>query len=170
VTGKATELLVDALGRVQETVHTVVEGMSRDQLTRRLEGEANPIAWLVWHLTRIQDDHIAGVAGSEQVWHTDGWVDRFGLPLGRDDDGFGHTSEQVSAVVVEADLLLGYHDAVHDRSVAYLRTVADEELSRIVDRSWDPPVTLAVRLVSVVNDCMQHVGQAAFVRGVLQRR
>jgi uncharacterized damage-inducible protein DinB len=170
VTGKATDLLVDALGRVQETVHSVVEGLSRDQLTRRLEGEANSIAWLVWHLTRIQDDHIAGVAGSDQVWHTDGWVDRFALPLDRDDDGFGHTSEQVAAVVAEADLLLGYHDAVHARSVAYLRTVADEELSRIVDRSWDPPVTLAVRLVSVVNDCTQHVGQAAFVRGVLQRR
>jgi uncharacterized damage-inducible protein DinB len=170
VTGKATDLLVDALGRVQETVHTVVEGLSEDQLTRRLQGEANSIAWLVWHLTRIQDDHIAGVAGSDQVWHTDRWVDRFGLPLDRDDDGFGHTSEQVSAVVAEADLLLGYHDAVHARSVAYLRSVADEELSRIVDRSWDPPVTLAVRLVSVVNDCMQHVGQAAFVRGVLLRR
>jgi uncharacterized damage-inducible protein DinB len=148
----------------------VVEGLSQDQLARRLEGEANSIAWLVWHLTRIQDDHIAEVADADQVWHADGWADRFALPLDRDDDGFGHTSEQVAAVVAEPELLLGYHDAVHDRSAEYLGTVADEELSRIVDRSWDPPVTLAVRLVSVVNDCAQHAGQAAFVRGVLQRR
>lgn len=166
---KGTDLLVDALDRVQETVHTAVEGLTRERLTGRVDDDANSIAWLVWHLTRIQDDHVAGVAGTGQVWHG-GWADRFALPLDRDDHGFGHTSAQVAAVDVDADLLLGYHDAVHDRSVAYLRTVRDEDLSRVVDRSWDPPVTLAVRLVSVVNDCMQHAGQAAFVRGVLERR
>jgi len=167
---KGTDLLVDALDRVQETVHAAVEGLTRAQLTGRVDDEANTIAWLVWHLTRIQDDHVAGVAGTAQVWHADGWADRFALPLDRDDHGFGHTSAQVAAVDVDGELLLGYHDAVHDRSVSSLRTVRDGDLSRVVDRSWEPPVTMAVRLVSVVNDCMQHAGQAAFVRGVLERR
>ena len=166
----ATGLIIDALDRVRETVHDAVAGLDRDRLAERLDGSANSIAWLVWHLTRIEDDHVAGVAGREQVWHTDGWHDRFALPLDRDDHGYGHTDEQGAAVVADADLLLGYHDAAHAAAVDYLRGVPDTELDRVVDTRWDPPVTLAVRLVSVVNDCTQHSGQAAFVAGVLQRR
>lgn len=165
----AADLLVDALGRVRETVHDTVAGLGRRELTYRVDPRANTICWLVWHLTRIEDDHVAGVAGSEQVWLTQGWADRFALPLEPHDHGYGHTDDQVASVDVDADLLVGYHDAVHDRAVEYLRTLGDDDLPRIVDRRWDPPVTLAVRLVSVVNDCTQHVGQAAFIRGVVQR-
>jgi hypothetical protein len=165
----ASELLVDALGRVKETVHASVEGLDRRALAHRVDADANPIGWLVWHLTRVEDDHIAGVAGSEQVWLAQGWADRFALPVEAHDIGYGHTSDEVASVAVDADLLVGYHDAVHDRVVDYLRTLTDDDLSRIVDRRWDPPVTLAVRLVSVVNDCTQHVGQAAFVRGLVDR-
>ncbi|WP_246456146.1 mycothiol transferase [Nocardioides mesophilus] len=170
MTSAATDLLIDALDRVREGVHEVVDGLDRGQLAARVDDGANSIAWLVWHLTRIEDDHVAGVAGTDQVWHTEGWYDRFGLPLPRHDHGYGHTAEQVASVVVEPDLLLGYHDATHAAAVAYLRTLEDAEMSRVVDTRWDPPVTLAVRLVSVVNDCTQHVGQAAFARGILQRR
>lgn len=166
----ANVLLVDAFGRVQEAVHGAVEGLSRAQLTYRVDPEANTIAWLVWHLTRIQDDHVAALAGVQQVWHRDGWLGRMGLPFGPDEHGYGHTSEQVAAVDVPADLLLEYHDAVHAATVAYLDGVGDDEYDDVVDRAWDPPVTRAVRLVSVVEDDMQHVGQAAFLRGVVKRR
>ncbi len=166
----ATGLVIDALDRVRESVHATVDGLSRDRLIERLDGSANSIAWLVWHLTRIEDDHVAGVAGREQVWHRGGWYDRFALPLDRDDHGYGHTDEQVAAVVADAELLGGYHDAVHAAAVDYLRTLPDAELDRVVDTRWDPPVTLGVRLVSVADDCAQHAGQAAFVAGVLRRR
>jgi uncharacterized damage-inducible protein DinB len=169
MTTPATELLVDALGRVKETVHRTVEGLDRKALGHRVDADANPIGWLVWHLTRVADDHIAEVAGTDQVWLADGWAERFGLPLEPHDIGYGHTSDQVATVDVDADLLVGYHDAVHDRVVDYLGTLTDEDLPRIVDRRWDPPVTLAVRLVSVVNDSTQHVGQAAYVRGLVDR-
>lgn len=165
----ATDLLVDAFGRIRETVHDTVEGLGRGELTYRVDEQANTICWLVWHLTRIQDDHIAGVAGTEQVWLSQGWVERFALPLERHDHGYGHSSEQVASVDVDADLLLGYHDAVHARVVEYLQTLGDDDLPRVVDRSWTPPVTLAVRLVSVANDSAQHAGQAAFVRGIVDR-
>ena len=163
-------LLVDAIGRVRETVHTAVDGLDEEQLAHRVDPRANSIAWLVWHLTRIEDDHVAGVAGSAQVWHTDGWVERFALPFERDDTGFGHSAEEVAGVRVGADLLAGYHDAVHARTVAYLRTLADGDLAEVVDTRWDPPVTRGTRLVSVVNDTTQHAGQAAFVRGLVERR
>lgn len=165
------ELLVDGFGRIRDGVEAVLDGLSADELAFRLDGQGNPIGWLVWHLTRVQDDHIADAAGSAQVWTADGWVERFGLPFEATATGYGHTSAEVAAVHVEsAQLLADYHDAVHDRTVAWVASLTEPDLERVVDTSWDPPVTLAVRLVSVLADDLEHVGQAAFVRGLVQRR
>jgi uncharacterized damage-inducible protein DinB len=165
------ELLVDGFARIHGLVHRVVDGLDEDQLTARLDPGANSIAWLVWHLSRVQDDHVAEVAGTEQVWTAAGWAERFGLPFAPSVIGYGQSSDEVGQVRgVPAELLAGYHDAVHAASVAYVQKLTDADLDRVVDTSWDPPVTLAVRLVSVVSDDLQHVGQAAFVRGVLDRR
>lgn len=168
---RSADLLVDAFGRVRGSVGRAVNGLMPEQLVFRLDPRANSIAWLVWHLTRIQDDHLADVAGTEQVWTADGWADRFGLPFAPSVTGFGHSSDDVAAVQVRsAELLTGYHDAVHDQTVRYVSKLADEDLDRIVDETWDPPVSLGVRLVSVINDNVQHAGQAAFVRGVVERQ
>lgn len=163
-------LLVDGFGRVQETVHAAVAGLRPDQLELRLDADANSIAWLVWHLTRVQDDHVAEVAGLEQVWTAGGWMERFGLPFGPRATGYGQTSADVAKVRVAPDLLTGYHDAVHAQTMAFLSGIGDADLDRIVDTRWDPPVTLAVRLVSVIDDGAQHGGQAALVRGIAVRR
>ena len=162
------ELLVDAFGRIREGTADVVSGLSPDQLAQRPTANANSIAWLVWHLTRIQDDHVAAVAEREQLWTSQGWNERFGLPFEADDTGYGHTSDQVAQLRgIDAEQLVGYHDAVHAATVEYVGQLSPEELGRVVDERWDPPVTLGVRLVSVLNDDQQHVGQAAFVRGLL---
>jgi hypothetical protein len=161
------ELLTDGFGRVHGVVHEVLDGLTADQLSWRATPDANSIAWLVWHLTRVQDDHVSEVAGAEQTWTADGWVERFALPFDADATGYGQDSDDVAAVVAGADLLAGYFDAVYARTVAYLAKITDEQLDRVVDRRWDPPVTLGVRLVSVLDDDIQHAGQAAFVRGIL---
>jgi len=165
----SADLLVDAFGRVRENVHTAVEGLGTDGLAYRPDAEANSIAWLIWHLTRVQDDHVSEIIGTEQVWTSAGWAERFGLPLDVDDTGYGHTSEQVASVRADAESLLGYHDAVHRQTEEFVRSVKDPDLKRIVDERWDPPVTMAVRLVSVIDDCIQHSGQAAYVRGLYER-
>ncbi len=164
------EILADALDRVRGSVHRVLDGLGADDLAYRPDAEANSIAWLVWHLARVQDDHIADVAGADQVWRTGGWAARFDLPFDEAAIGFGQTTTEVAAVRADADLLAGYYDAVHAATMAYLETLSEQDLDRVVDDRWDPPVTLAVRLVSVVNDDTQHVGQAAYVRGLLERR
>ncbi len=165
------ELLVEAFGRVRDVVQRVVEGLTSEQLEYRLDGQANTIAWLVWHLSRVQDDHVAEAAQTEQVWTSAGWVERFGLPFDRLATGYGHRPADVAAVrVASGDLLIGYHDAVYEQTVRYVDALTDADLDRVVDTSWDPPVTLGVRLISVISDDMQHVGQAALVRGVVQRR
>ncbi|MGH3413519.1 MAG: mycothiol transferase [Marmoricola sp.] len=166
---RSSELLADCVDRVREQVPGIVEGLDEEALAWRPDPDANSIAWLVWHMSRIEDDHIAGVAGTEQAW-TQGWADRFGLPFPEADHGFGHTSEQVGRVRATAELLAGYHAEVADRATAYVATVTDDDLDRVVDTHWDPPVTLGVRLVSVVCEINEHVGQAAYLRGLLDRR
>jgi hypothetical protein len=163
-------LLIDAFGRIREAVHGVVDGLTLDDLAYRVDAGANSIGWLVWHLTRIQDDHLAEVAGRPQVWTAQGWCQRFDLPFDPSATGYGHTDEEVAAVRVAGDMLTGYHDAVYEETIGYVGTLTDADLPRIVDRRWDPPVTLGVRVVSVIADDLQHAGQAAFIRGILRRR
>jgi uncharacterized damage-inducible protein DinB len=164
-----SDLLLDAFDRVRQSVHAAVDGLTADQLAHRLDADANSIAWLVWHLTRVQDDHVAEVAGRDQAWTAAGWAQRFGLPFDTAAIGYGQSSADVADVRVAADLLTGYYDAVHAATTDYVQTLTDADLDRVVDERWDPPVTLGVRLVSVVDDDLEHAGQAAFVRGVLLR-
>ncbi len=163
----STELLADAFERIRDAVHPAVNGLTAAELAHRPGGDSNSIAWLIWHLTRIQDDHVAGVDDGRQVWMANGWVERFALPLDPTDTGYGHDPETVALVVAEAPLLLGYFEEVHSKTQAYVLSLSDHDLDRVVDTRWDPPVTLQVRLVSVIADDLQHVGQAAYVRGIL---
>jgi uncharacterized damage-inducible protein DinB len=166
---KTTDLLLDAFGRIAEEVGDTVEGLSEEQLAFRPDAGANSIAWLVWHLTRVQDNHVAEAAGEPEIWLEDGWADRFGLSLDPADTGYGHSVEDVAKVRASAELLTGYADAVAERSSRYVSSLDDEALDRVVDERWDPPVTLGVRLVSVIGDDMAHLGQAQYVRGLQQR-
>jgi len=164
------DILLDAFSRVKDGVHEVLDGMGEDELGFRADNRANSIGWLVWHLTRVQDDHVAEVAGTDQVWVAAGWAQRFGLALDTWDTGYGHRPEDVAAVRASAEMLGGYHLAVFDQTAKYVKAVTDSDLDRVVDRRWDPPVTLGVRLVSVIADDLQHLGQASFVRGLVKRR
>jgi uncharacterized damage-inducible protein DinB len=162
------DLLIESFDRLPHLVRAAVDGLTPEQLRWSPAPRANSIGWLVWHLTRIQDDHIAEILGSDQVWATDDWPRRFGLDPDPADTGYGHSPAQVATVRPEtAQVLVEYYDAVAARTGELLRGVTPEDLDRIVDKRWDPPVTLGVRLVSVINDDLQHVGQAAYVRGVL---
>jgi hypothetical protein len=164
------ELLIDGFGRIREIVHDVLDGLSQADLDFRVDGSANSIGWLVWHLTRVQDDHFAGASGLSQVWLAQGWADRCGLPLDPGDIGYGHNSDQVASVKLSRDLLAGYHDATYEQTIEFLSGLTDADMTTIVDPRWDPPVTMAVRLVSVLTDDLEHAGQAAFVKGIIERR
>ncbi|MER7222674.1 mycothiol transferase [Streptomyces rubradiris] len=165
----AKDILIDGYGRIREEVHAVLDGLGPEELHHRPAPGANSVAWLVWHLTRVQDDHIADAFDLDQVWLAQDWQKRFGLDLPRHDTGYGHTPAKVARVRVEsAGLLTGYYDAVHEQTLGVLRALAAKDLERIVDERWDPPVSLGVRLVSVLSDDLQHVGQAAYLRGLVQ--
>lgn len=164
------DLLLDSFGRVRETLHHVLDSTPEDSLGTPPAPGTNTVAWLVWHVARGVDEQVAQVCGYEAVWEADGWRERFDLPLPPDAHGYGMTFEQVLLVQASAENLRGYLDASLDAARAALRTVTDDDLDQVVDESWDPPVTLAVRLVSVVDDATQHAGQAAYASGILSRR
>jgi hypothetical protein len=166
----AIAILSDAFGRIPGEAGRAAAGLSADGLAFRPDPEANSIAWLVWHLTRVMDHHVSELAGREQAYVVDGWAERLGMNPDAQDTGFGHSSQQVGAVrFADSAPLLAYLDVVTARTLEYVSGVDATELDRIVDRRWDPPVTSGVRLVSVIGDCMQHAGQARYVRGVYER-
>ncbi len=166
---ESSELLVDAFGRIDGIVSGVLDGLTPGKANWRPGGTGNSITWLLWHLNRAQDEQIADVAGHGSVWTGGGYAAKFGFALDPSDHGYGHTSAQVDAVRVESfGLLREYHDAVLAQSLGYVQGLAAADLDRIVDRRWNPPVTLGVRLVSIVDDCVQHGGQAAYVKGLPQ--
>ncbi|HEY2831610.1 MAG TPA: DUF664 domain-containing protein [Sporichthyaceae bacterium] len=161
-------LVLELYGRIPPLAHEVVKGLTAEQLMHRPAPHANHIGWLIWHTARVEDHQPAEVGGYEQVWVSQDWAGRFGDPVDPDDHGYGHTSEQVAGVrTTSAEDLLAYSDAVHERTVKFLGGLTDADLDRIVDRNWDPPVTLGVRLISIADDCLQHLGQAAYLRGLL---
>jgi hypothetical protein len=164
----AQELLRDAYTRLIEHAENLTDGLTDEVSTYRPTAAANSIAWLIWHSARVQDFQIADLAGVAQVWI--GWVDRFGLDLAPGDTGYGHSADDVAKVRAPAELLAGYYRGVHQLTLDYLAGISADELARVVDTHWDPPVTASARLVSIIDDCAQHLGQAAYLRGIAPTR
>lgn len=165
------ELLQDGFGRIRARLAQACGGLDADGLAWRPDPDANSIAWLVWHLTRAQDRQVAALTGTGQAWIEEGWHERFGMEADPQESGYGHTSEQVAAVRPESpDVLIDYYDATVRRTMDYLAGLTPEDLAPVIDRNYDPPVTVGVRLVSILGECFQHLGQASYVRGLLDRR
>ncbi|MCG5436839.1 mycothiol transferase [Micromonospora foliorum] len=164
-----SDLLTEAYDRLPDLVRAAVDGLSPEQLRQQPGPGANSVGWLVWHLTRVQDHHVADLLDADQIWVSGDWAGRFGLAADPDDTGYGHSPAQVAAVRPEnAQALIDYYGAVAARTGGFLAGLGPADLDRVVDEGWDPPVTLGVRLVSVVDDDLQHVGQAAYVRGLIE--
>jgi hypothetical protein len=166
---RSTDILTDAFGRVGDGVVRLLDGLDDDALVWRPDPSANTVAWLVWHIGRVVDAQVADVAGTDEVWTSGGWAARFALPFDDAATGYGQSPEQVGQVRAPAELLRGYVDATQEATLAYVASLADDDLDRVVDEGWDPPVTLGVRLVSIVGDATQHLGQASYVKGLWQR-
>ncbi len=166
---RAGEVLADGFGRIGEDLRAALDGADDALLTQRPDPQANTLAWLAWHTARVQDAQLAPLAGVEQVWTAQGWAQRLGLPFDDDATGYGQSPDEVAQVRAPADLLLGYLEAVTAQTLAYLERIEDGDLDVVVDEDWDPPVTLGVRLVSILADDLQHAGQAAYLRGLLDR-
>jgi hypothetical protein len=164
------ELLVDGYSRIPQILGMALDGLTAEQLAYRPNAEANSIAWLAWHLTRVQDKQVSDLAAREQAWVADGWHARFDKPADPEDTGQRYTAEQVAAVrPANPQLLLDYNKAVQERTAAYIRTLTPGDLDRELNEPrWNPLPTVGVRLVSILSDNLQHSGQALYLRGCIE--
>ena len=170
-TDLARDLLTDGFERIRDGVPEVVEGLSVDELLWRPDADANHVAWLLWHLARQQDDQVAALADDDSAWRVDGWYERFGLPYPPSAHGWSMSSADVGKfTVADPTHFAGYHAAVHERTVRYLGQLDAAAYGRVIDTRWDPPVTVAMRLISVLDDAAKHLGQAEYVKGLVTRR
>ena len=166
---KWRDTITDGYSRVSELLDPSLDGLSRADLDLRPCPDCNSIGWITWHLIRGQDAQIADLMDSEQVWIKEKWYEKFNLPAAPEDTGFGHTSEQVAAFKSpEADVFLGYYRACFAQTRLFISGLSLKELDRVVDKSYDPPVTLGVRNVSIMADSLQHSGEIAYLRGLLK--
>ncbi len=164
------ELIIEGYGRIPQILEKALDGLSADDLNELPHPDSNSMGWLTWHLTRVQDDHIAALMGEEQLWVRDGWHERFNRAPDPKDIGFGHSSEDVAAFKSPTvETLLEYHGAVLERSRGYIRTLSSADLDRELNEPWFQPLpTKGVRLISVMSDSLQHAGQVAYLRGLLK--
>ncbi len=162
------DILIDAARRPVDSARQVLEGIGADALHQMPDGEHSSIAWLVWHAARQQDAQIADMSDAGQVWQAQGWVERFGLDRPVEATGFGDSPSEVAKVRVGDPVVLsGYLEAVVARVIDYVAQLSPTDLDDIVDERWVPPVTRGVRIVSTIDDAVAHVGQAAYLRGLL---
>lgn len=165
-------LITDGYGRVLQVLEKSLDGLNQDDLNQQPHPDCNSMGWLTWHLTRVQDDHIADLMGEEQLWTSGGWHARFNRPPEPKDIGFGHSSEDVAAFrSPDVKTLLGYHRAVLEQTKGYIATLSLSDLDRELNEPWFQPLpTVGVRLISVLSDSLQHTGQVAYLRGLLKSK
>lgn len=166
------DVLIEAYGRPRDILKKALDGLTAEQLAYRPSPKANSIAWLAWHLTRVQDNHLSKLAGKDQEWISGGWHAKFGKPADPLETGHGYTDQQVAEIrPANPQLLLDYHEAVYQNTVTYLDGLSREDLNRPVDDPrYNPPPTVGVRLVSALTDNTQHAGQINYVRGLIEDR
>ena len=167
---EAKDIVIDALERIRSILHRTLAGLTLDEIQRQPTPDSNSIAWLTWHLTRVQDNGISGLFGQEQAWISQGWHAQFGMAPDPDNEGQGHTPQQVAALRAPSiQTLLDYHDSVSTRSKTFVGGLAPADFNRELDEpQYQPRPTVGVRLVSILSDNLQHAGQVAYLRGVWQ--
>jgi hypothetical protein len=162
------DLIVDGFERLPELAEEAFAGVRAADFDRAPEPGANPLGWTVWHLTRVEDGQVADLMGEPDVWVRDGWHRKFNRPPDHDDSGYGHTPAQVRAFrSPSAKVQLDYLHATTARTKRYLASLTPADLPRPIEPGPDPS-TVAIRLVSILADCHQHAGEAAYINGLLK--
>lgn len=170
----AIDVLSDLAARPLQALDYFWADLHPSRINDRPGGHPNSIAWLLWHSARETDAQIAPLAATQEIWTAQGFAQRFGFDgqdLGALDMGYGQDRAAAEAITVPAThegkhLLREYLEAVYEHLGEWISTLDESDLDRVIDRGYDPPVTLGVRVISVIDDAAQHVGQAAHIAGM----
>lgn len=162
----AIEVLLDLAGRPIAAAEELADKLTPAMLNQHVGGHDNSVAWLLWHTGREIDVQLASLGDAEQVWHALGFKDRFNLGSAGDGIGYGHSAEEARSIVIDdKHLLVEYVKATAESLANYISSLSETQLDDIVDERWDPPVKRGVRLISIIDDAIIHLGQAAYITG-----
>ena len=156
---------------ISQELERVLEGLTVEDLNQRRRPSCNSIGWLAWHLTRSQDRAVEDLMGEEQLWTKDKWYLKFNRAPDPTDTGYQHSMEEVETFKSpDSRTLLAYHRAVLEQSLRYISSkLSEAELDReFVNPTFTYRKTVRERLLGLINEGLQHVGQAAYVRGLLK--
>jgi hypothetical protein len=158
-----SDVLLDTFTWVYESLHRTLADLTEAEL---IQEPHPPIGWLAWWLTRVIDSNVSRLSGREQLWIGEGWAARFGMPPLPADFGrsAAHAREQVRVFRASAELLLGYHDAAYARMKGYLETLSEDLARQLDEPRFQPLPTVAVRLVSVLENAMTNQGQISYLK------
>jgi hypothetical protein len=162
------QFIVDLFEWIANDVETVLKGLSVDDINKQPKPDANSIGWLCWHLTRSEDRAVIDLMGQQQLWIKDKWHARFNRAPDPTETGVHHTTEQAASFVApDAQTLIDYHRAVLEQTKQYvLSMLTEDEFDRTFDKPTYPEVaTVRRRLLGIIKESFEHVGQAAYVRG-----
>ena len=164
------ELITKGYGKILQVLEKALNGLTPDDLNQQPQPDCNSMGWLTWHLARVQDHHIAGIMGTEQLWLSNGWHARFNRPPDPEDTGMGHSPEDIAAFKSpDVETLLEYLGTTLEQSKHCIATLSTADLDRVLNEPWYQPLpTVGVRLVNVMSDGLQHAGQVAYLRGLFK--
>jgi hypothetical protein len=161
-------LLKDLLDRNEGYVLPGFAKLTDAELRQRVTAGANPIGWLMWHMARVQDRAVAGMVGIDQRWIADGWHAKFGMGADPEQRGNGDSSDEVTAFAASAQVLVDYYAAVREQTNAFLDGLDADDPERQVPGFGAATVSLAQRVPGLILEAVQHGGQIAYVRGLVQ--
>ncbi|WP_163654843.1 DinB family protein [Listeria sp. PSOL-1] len=162
---KFTQLSIDTLARAKERFEESLNQMSVAESNTMPAPLIKSVTWLIWHTARELDYQISDLNKSQPLWLSQGWKEKFGLDLPDDTEDWHHTPQEAAKVIVsDKAILLDYLNASIDFTTSFLNTLEEESLDEIIDANWDPVVTRATRIVSIIDDAVMHSGQAVYTR------
>ena len=164
----ATDIYLEAIKRSDADLRRALEGLTTEDVRKQPAGEgSNPISWLVWHLTRTRDNISSSIVGRKPLWESEGWGAKFGMsdgiPSFKPDNV--HTFDPKSI-----ETLTGYFEAVAANSLKIIEGLQESDMSRMVESTIPgrPAQPVVGRLAVILNDNIQHVGQVAYLRGLIR--
>ena len=143
--------------------------LDEDALSRIPANQCNSVAWILWHMNRVVDTFIhTRLRSIPQIWTTEGWSGKYGMPDDPEERGVGWTAEQVAAwLTAPREAQLGYYEAIKNAAREYLASLSDADLEKtLVIPPVPEPRSVAQGLGQMTWDNIAHGGQIAFLRGM----
>jgi len=164
---EAKELLLRSLEESQGYLTKALDGLTQEEAAWTPREGCNSIAFIFWHLIRVEDIWINRVLrGEKQVYEAEDWPKKLGTPAG--ESGYHYTMEQLQAwPVPRIELLQGYADSVREQTLTFLQSVTAGKLSEIANPDQSPDTTGAI-LSHLITEIALHVGQIDYLCGVVR--